>query len=73
MASVEQQDVNRKRKPRRKEIVAARVQAELQQLESVAPREGVHPLNAGFFLLQSIRENKAAKAKSTRRAKLKES
>ena len=73
MASVEQQDVNRKRKPRRKEIVAARVQAELQQLESVAPREGVHALNPGFFLLQSIRENKAAKAKSTRRAKLKES
>lgn len=73
MAAIEQQDVNRKRKPRRKEIVAARVQAELQKLEPVALREGVHPLNAGFFLLQSIRENKAAKAKSTRRAKLKES
>lgn len=73
MAAAEQQDVNRKRKPRRKEIVAARVASELQKLEPVAPREGVHALNPGFFLLQSIRENKVAKAKSTRRAKLKES
>lgn len=73
MAVPEQQDVNRKRKPRMKEVVAARVKAELKKLEPVAPREGVHPLNAGFFLLQSIRENKVAKAKTAKRAKLKES
>lgn len=70
--AVEQQDVSRKRKPRQKDIVAARVQRELQALEPEAPREGVQPLNPGFFLLQSIRENKTAKAKSARRAKLKE-
>lgn len=73
MAVVEQQDVNRKRKPRMKEVVAARVKVELEKLEVDAPREGVHVLNPGFFLLQSIRENKAAKAKTAKRAKLKES
>lgn len=68
--AVEQQDVSRKRKARRKDVVAARVQRELRNLEPESPREGVHPLNPGFFLLQSIRENKAAKAKSAGRAKL---
>lgn len=72
MAAVEQQDVSRKRKPRRKEIVAARVKSELDRLEPKESREGVHALNPGFFLLQSIRENKVAKARSARRAKLKE-
>lgn len=71
--AVDQQDVSRKRKSRRKDIVAARVQRELQAREPDAPREGVQPLNPGFFLLQSIRENKTVKAKSTRRAKLRES
>jgi hypothetical protein len=73
MAVVEQQDVNRKRKPRMKDVVAARVKVELQKLEPETPREGVHVLNPGFFLLQSIRKNKAAKAKTAKRAKLKES
>lgn len=70
--AVEQQDVNDKRKPRTKDLVAARMKVELERLKPEAPREGVHVLNPGFFLLQSIRENKVAKAKTAKRAKLKE-
>lgn len=57
-------------KQRRAERVAARF---AQQKPARAPREGVVPLATGYFQVEKMRMRVGAKAKATRRAKLKSS
>jgi hypothetical protein len=61
----------KKRKPRRRDVVAARLVKALGELEESGAAEGVVALNPGFFCLEKIRQNTVSKAKTVSRAKLK--
>jgi hypothetical protein len=71
MAKGDEQVMSVARKPRKKEVVQARIARELRRLKMPAPREGVQPLNPGFFRVEAIRANTVAKKKSDVRKKLK--
>jgi hypothetical protein len=63
MAQAEERAMPGARKPRKREAVHARLSRELSRLNMPAPREGVQPLNPGFFRLEAIRANGIAKKK----------
>jgi hypothetical protein len=50
------------RKPRKRELVAARV-VKFLACDECAPTCGVQPLNAGFFTLERMRATRTARAK----------
>lgn len=62
-----------KRKPRKREQIAARVVKEMRRIKvaKVRGEDGVQPLNVGFFQLEALRTRKVAKAKTAKRAVVK--
>jgi hypothetical protein len=71
MALAEERAMPAARKPRKKELIQARIARELANLEKPVLREGVQPLNPGFFVLETIRSKTVAKKKLAARAKMK--
>lgn len=59
------------RVPKPRESVEQRMTKELARLSKEDAREGVQPLNAGFFKLEQIRRNSVAKARADVRPKMK--
>ena len=71
MALAEERAMPVVRAPRKKEMIQARVARELANLEKPIPREGVQPLNPGFFRLEAIRARTIAKKKADVETKVK--
>jgi hypothetical protein len=53
-----------KRKPRHKDVIAARVKKEMALVGKIERPVGVQPLNEGFFLLAAMRYRQVARAKN---------
>jgi len=65
------QEVARKRAPRTKELIVARVQELTNKLPEPIRGEGVQPLNPGFFQLEAMRAGAGAKSKTAQRRQMK--